>query len=119
MLGDISRVSSIYVVTGYTDMRKNIDSLMAIVAHKYSLDPYSTAVFLFCGRRADRIKALHFAGDGFELIYKRLDGTGRFKWPRNESEAKLISRQQFRWLLEGLALEQPTVIRQSSKNKDV
>ena len=41
-------------------MRKSIDGLMAIVRDAYNLDPYSNAVFLFCGRRADRIKALHY-----------------------------------------------------------
>ena len=60
MLGDISSANHIYLVTGYTDMRKSIDGLMAIVRDTYELDPYSNSVFLFCGRRADRIKALHY-----------------------------------------------------------
>ena len=55
MLGDISSANHIYLVTGYTDMRKSIDGLMAIVRDTYELDPYSNSVFLFCGRRADRI----------------------------------------------------------------
>ena len=41
-------------------MRKSIDGLMAIVRDTYELDPYSNSLFLFCGRRCDRIKALHF-----------------------------------------------------------
>ncbi|WP_416389194.1 IS66 family insertion sequence element accessory protein TnpB [Mediterraneibacter glycyrrhizinilyticus] len=49
-----------FLVTGYTDMRKSIDGLMAIVRDIYELDPYSNSLFLFCGRRCDRIKALHF-----------------------------------------------------------
>lgn len=31
MLGDISLATNIYIVTGYTDMRKSIDGLCAIV----------------------------------------------------------------------------------------
>ena len=54
-------------------MRKSIDGLMAIVRDTYELDPYSNSLFLFCGRRCDRIKALHFEKDGFWLYYKRLD----------------------------------------------
>ena len=45
---------------------------MAIVRDTYELDPYSNSLFLFCGRRCDRIKALHFEKDGFCLYYKRL-----------------------------------------------
>ena len=60
MLGELSGVAKIYLVTGYTDMRKSIDGLMTIIKSTYSLDPYSNALFLFCGRRCDRLKALHF-----------------------------------------------------------
>ncbi|MBR2781487.1 MAG: IS66 family insertion sequence element accessory protein TnpB [Eubacteriaceae bacterium] len=39
-------------------MRKSIDGLFAVVKDTYGLDPYSNSLFLFCGRRADRLKAL-------------------------------------------------------------
>jgi transposase len=39
------------------------------------------------------------------LLYKRLDEK-RFQWPRNENELKLLTRQQFRWLMEGLSINQ-------------
>ena len=73
MLGDISRVANIWIVTGYTDMRRGIDGLMNIIKHTYQMDPYSNAVFLFCGRRSDRIKALVYERDGFTMLYKRLE----------------------------------------------
>ena len=31
MLGDISIATNIYIITGYTDMRKSVDGLCAIV----------------------------------------------------------------------------------------
>ena len=31
MLGDISGAANIYIITGYTDMRKSVDVLCAIV----------------------------------------------------------------------------------------
>ncbi len=34
-------------------------------------------------------------------------------WPRNEYEAREITPQQFRWLLEGLSIEQPKTIKKS------
>lgn len=91
MLGDLSGVSKIFVITGRTDMRKSFDGLMAIVRDSYDLDPYSNALFLFCGRDCRKIKALHFDKDGFVLMQKRLDGSGRFQWPRNASEARQLT----------------------------
>ena len=95
-------------------MRKSIDGLMAIIRDTYEMDPYSNSLFLFCGRRCDRIKALHFEKDGFCLLYKRLDN-GRFQWPRNPSEVRNLTRQEYRWLLEGLSIDQPKAIRPSKK----
>ena len=88
-------------------MRKSFDGLMAIIRDVYELDPYANAVYLFCGRDSRKLKALHFDKDGFVLLQKRLDGSGRFQWPRNASEARLLTRQEFRWLMEGLSIDQP------------
>ena len=72
MLGDISGLEKIYIVCGYTDKRKSIDGLCAIIEDQLKMDPLSSALFLFYGRRRDRIKALFREADGFVLIYKRL-----------------------------------------------
>ena len=111
MLNDLSAGQQVYLDTGYTDLRRSIDGLAMIVQGQLELDPFSSALFLFCGRRCDRIKGLLWEGDGFLLLYKRLDN-GRFQWLRNETEAKLLTPQQTRWLLEGLMIEQPTAIRE-------
>ena len=111
MLNDLSDNYKVYLVTGYTDLRRSIDGLATIVQGQLELDPFSSALFLFCGRRCDRIKGLLWEGDGFLLLYKRLDN-GRFQWPRNETEALLLTSQQIRWLLEGLKIEQPKAIRE-------
>jgi transposase len=106
MLGDLSLAERIYIACGHTDMRKSIDGLAATVQQSFHLDPFSSSLFLFCGRRRDRIKALFWEGDGFVLLYKRLE-TGSFQWPRDENEVKHVTPQQFRWLMEGLSPEQP------------
>lgn len=116
MLGDISNAEHIYIAVGYTDMRKQIDGLAALVQTTFNLDPFSNSVFLFCGRNARVMKALYWEGDGFVLLYKRLEN-GKFRWPRNEQEVKEITPQQFRWLLEGLAIVQPRMIRKSSAGR--
>ena len=103
MLNDLTSNTQVYLVTGYSDLRRGIDGLAAIVQSQLRLDPFCKALFLFCGRRCDRI--------GFLLLYKRLDN-GKFQWPRNETEALLLSPQQKRWLLEGLKIEQPKAIRE-------
>ncbi|ARE64896.1 IS66 family insertion sequence element accessory protein TnpB [Blautia pseudococcoides] len=43
--------------------------------------PLSSALFLFCGRRRDRIKALFREPDGFTQIYKRLSVCGAIHGP--------------------------------------
>ena len=65
MLGDISKAEHIYIACGYTDMRKAIDGLSAIVQNNFQLDPFSNSLFLFCGRKCNRMKALYWEGDGF------------------------------------------------------
>ena len=48
----------------------------------YQLNPFEPNVlFLFCGRRPDRIKGLLWEGNGFLLLYKRYEG-GSLSWPR-------------------------------------
>ena len=78
MLSDFSG-SKVYLACGYTDLRRGIDGLATIVEQQFKLDPCSDALFLFCGRRTDRIKALYWEGDGFLLLYKRLE-KGKFQW---------------------------------------
>ena len=110
MLARFLEAHTVYLVTGVTDMRKSIDGLSTIVQQQFRLNPVVRGVFLFCGRRCDRLKALYWEGDGFVLVYKRLEN-GRFQWPRNENEVRKLSSQQKRWLLEGLSLEQPKAVK--------
>lgn len=110
MFGDISKAEKIYIACGYTDMRKSIDGLAAIVQQNFQLNPFQNSLFLFSGRRRDRMKALYWEGDGFVLVYKRLEG-GRFQWPMNAEAVRSITSQEFRWLLEGLSIDQPKAVK--------
>ena len=93
-------------------MRKSIDGLCTLIKDQLHMEPEnSSALYLFCGRRCDRIKALLHEPDGFVLLYKKLDNhVGRYQWPRNKNEVKPISWRQFDWLMSGLEIEQPKAI---------
>ena len=106
----------IFLACGQTDMRKSIDGLTAMISLTYKLDPFQHALFLFCGRRKDRMKAILWEGDGFLLLYKRLEN-GSFQWPRSDDEAREITPQQYRWLLEGLSVDQKKVIQNIERKR--
>ena len=105
-------VEHIFLSCGFTDMRKSVDGLAAIVQQNFQLDPFSNNLFIFCGRRHDRLKALLWRGDGFLLLYKRLDN-GRFRWPQKQEDVISITDQQLRWLLEGLDICQPNAVKRT------
>ena len=58
MLGDITAAKNIYIACGYTDMRKSIDGLAAIVQESFGLDLFASSLFLFCGKRRDQMKVI-------------------------------------------------------------
>ena len=95
MLNDASGFRRIYLATGYTDLRRGMEGLASIIKFNFQLDPYQKDIlFLFCGRRTDRIKGLVWEGDGFLLLYKRLE-LGAFNWPRTKEEALEITPEQY------------------------
>lgn len=116
MLNGASGFDHIYMACGYTDLRRGIDGLAGIVQNEFQLNPFQNILFLFCGRRTDRIKGLLWEGDGFLLLYKRLEN-GKFQWPRSEDEASEITEQQFRWLTEGLSIEPRKVVHKVSPKR--
>lgn len=114
---DLSNINNYYIACGYTDLRRGIDGLAQIVTLQYGYEINENSLFLFCGRRTDRIQALCFSGDGFVLLYKRMNN-GSFQWPRSKDELKLLTPQSFRWLMEGLTIEQKKVIKKC-RQKDM
>ena len=93
------------IAVNRTDMRLGIDGLAALVRLRYGLDPLDKgSLFLFCGRKKDRIKGLVWTGDRFILIYIRL-AEGRFQWPRTEDEARKLSADEFNRLMDGYSID--------------
>lgn len=112
---DLSNIKNYYIACGYTDLRRGVDDLAEIVMFQDGYEIDENRLFLFCGRKTDRIKALWFSGDGFVLLYKRLNN-GKFQWPRSKNELKLLTPQAFRWLMEGLSVEQKKAIKHCKQN---
>ena len=106
MLNDFTGADKVYIACGYTDLRKGIDGLAQLVCQQFELDPFTNPLTQHRELRRDRIKGLDWERDGFILLYKRLE-QGVYQWPRSESEVKTLTPQQYRWLMEGLQIEQP------------
>ncbi|NLD50220.1 MAG: IS66 family insertion sequence element accessory protein TnpB, partial [Clostridiaceae bacterium] len=96
----------VYLAAGSTDMRRSIDGLAAIVQQCFSLDPFSSSLFVFCNKNRTMIKILHWDHNGFWLYFRRLE-KGSFKWPQDKSrDTILVGCRELYWLLTGLSIEQ-------------
>lgn len=114
MLNDAYGFKKVYLATGFTDLRRGIDGLAGIIRFRFHLDPYDkNTLFLFCGRKTDRIKGLLWEGDGFLLVYKRIDN-GALNWPRSSDNALEITEEQYRMLMQGLEVVARRPIREVS-----
>jgi transposase len=98
----------VHLALGYTDLRKGIDGLGAMVERVLEQDPFSGHLFVFRGKRADLIKVLFWDGTGLCLFTKRLEH-GRFAWPATSGHglSVAVTAAQLSMLLEGLDWRQP------------
>jgi transposase len=97
----------VFLCLAPTDMRKSFDGLASVVSSTMAADPLAGDLFVFRGKRGDRIKLLYFDGDGYALWYKRLE-EGRFVFPSvgsTQGEAGLsIRAADLVMLLDGVDL---------------
>ncbi|MEI2779835.1 MAG: IS66 family insertion sequence element accessory protein TnpB [Candidatus Competibacter sp.] len=102
------RGARIWIAAGFTDLRRGFDGLAALVQTRLEADPFSGQVFVFRGRRGDRIKILWWDGDGngLCLFAKRLE-SGRFVWPRATDGVVSLTPAQLSMLLEGIDWRRP------------
>lgn len=96
----------VWLVAGVTDMRRGFDGLSAQVQSVLCENPFCGHLFVFRGRRGDRIKVLWWDGQGLCLFYKRLE-EGRFVWPRAEQGKIHLTPAQLSMLLEGIDWRMP------------
>jgi transposase len=106
-LGELDHTLSmrVYLCTLPTDMRKGFDTLAALVREGLGCDPLSGHLFLFIGRRRDRIKILYWDSDGYALWYKRLEiGTFRMPVAKPDTTSIELKASELAMLLEGIDL---------------
>ena len=96
----------IWLACGATDLRNGFDGLAALVQRQLSEDPFSGQLFVFRGRRGDRIKVLWWDADGACLFCKRLE-RGHFVWPNTATGSVHLSAAQLSMLLEGIDWRRP------------
>ena len=108
MLNDYQIQGKVYLCCGYTDLRKGMEGLSRMVEEEFGMRLEKDSLFLFCGRRSDRIKGILWEGDGYLLLYKRLE-EGKFRWPRKAEELVEMSEEQYRYLMRGMEVIVPEI----------
>ena len=96
----------IWLACGATDLRNGFDGLAGLVQTQLTEDAFSGQLFVFRGRRGDRVKVLWWDGDGLCLFSKRLEH-GRFVWPHASAGTVHLSGAQLSMLLEGIDWRRP------------
>lgn len=79
----------VYLAAETVDLRRGHDGLVAIVRSDWRLNPFDGHLFVFLGRRLDRVKILVWDRNGFVLYYKRLS-QGRFRMPKVPANATRV-----------------------------
>lgn len=98
----------IYLSCGVTDMRKGINGLSIMAGEVVSARLSTGAMFVFRGKRSDRIKILWWDGQGFCLFYKVLN-KGKFTWPKASHNGNIrVTKAQLSMLIEGIDWRNPS-----------
>lgn len=94
---------AIWLYPGHVDFRKSVNGLSLIIEQGAVHSPFDDALFVFCNRTRDKVKALYWDKTGFCLWYKRLE-KDFFRWPKVGQQAMPLTEEQWRWLLAGVDL---------------
>ena len=94
--------TKVFLATEPVDLRRGHDGLCSLVKNALGLDPFAAHLYVFVGRRGDRVKILFWDRGGFVIHYKRLE-KGRFRWrPKEDSEHAEIDATDLAMLLDGI-----------------
>jgi transposase len=97
----LSAGTRIFMAAAPIDMRRSFDGLCAAVMEVLKANPLQGHLFLFRGKRCDRVKALIWDRNGLAIWYKRLE-KGKYRWPVCDADSLEISEQELALLLDGV-----------------
>ena len=100
MILDLSK-ARIFLHPGYTDLRKAVNGLSAIIQEVMKQDPFSGSVYIFCNHERKLIKAVYWDKTGFWLSQKRLE-KDKYPWPQDKAEARELTAEELSMLLAGI-----------------
>jgi transposase len=115
---DRAAACRIWLASAPADMRCGFDRLAELAQATTEQNPLDGHLFLFRGRRGDRLKILHFDRDGWALWYKRLE-EGVFKLPRIEEGKQSVEllASELAMLLDGIDLKSVKRAKRYSRKK--
>jgi transposase len=96
----------VFLRTGFTDGRLGYEGLRGLVTKVLREDARAGHLFVFCNRRANRVKLLWYHDGGFYVAAKRFDRS-TVAWPRTEAGAARMSAAQLLALLKGVEFSRP------------
>lgn len=100
----LSQRQRFFLFSQAVDMRKGFDGLSGMVQQEMGRDACSGDVYIFLGKRLDRMKLLVWEPSGFVLYYKRLEA-GTFRLPKGPDQSMSLTYSELSLLLEGLEVE--------------
>jgi len=100
----LSHHQRFFLFSQAVDMRKGFDGLSGLAQQQMGRDATSGDVYIFLGKRLDRMKLLVWEPSGFILYYKRLEA-GTFRLPKAQDQSINLTYSELSLLLEGLEVE--------------
>jgi hypothetical protein len=81
----------VYLACGSADMRKSIDGLAVIVQESFKLDPFSTALYVFCNKGCNKLKIIAYSI--LEFDFKSWNG-----FSKEGDRQMAIARKEIEWI---------------------
>ena len=91
----------IFMAVAPVEMRRSFSGLCAIITETLGANPIGGDLFLFRGKRSDRVKAIIWDRTGLAIWYKRLE-RGKYKWPSPDADSMELTEQELALLLDGV-----------------
>lgn len=92
---------SVYVSLSAIDFRKGLDGLLIMIGEVFEKSPQDEHLFLFRDRTGKKLKGVYWDGNGFMMLYKRLE-VGKFQFPKIQLGEMHLGRLQLECLLSGM-----------------